>query len=102
MYTFYILFSSARNKYYVGHTGDRIEERLRKHNSNHMGYTGKVRDWEIVYAELYHLKEEAYRREREVKGWKSRIKIKNLVRKKYISWFRVFRFTSEGSAVPET
>ena len=64
MYTFYILFSSARNKYYVGHTGDRIEEGLRNHNSNHTGYTGKVRDWEIVYTELYHLKEEAYRRER--------------------------------------
>jgi putative endonuclease len=41
-YTVYILFSIAKNKYYVGFTGDEIDERLRKHNSNHKGFTGKT------------------------------------------------------------
>ena len=49
----YILFSLARNTYYVGHIGDNLLERLRKHNSNHKGYTGKVGDWQIVYKESF-------------------------------------------------
>jgi putative endonuclease len=80
MFTFYILYSSLKDRYYIGHSGELIAERLRKHNSNHKGFTGKVGDWEIIYTELYDTKEEAYKREREVKGWKSRIKIQNLIR----------------------
>ena len=80
MHTFYILFSLSRNKYYIGHTGDIIEERLRKHNSKHKGFTGKTGDWKIVYTELYDTKEDAYKREREVKAWKSRAMIQVLIK----------------------
>ncbi|MBL7910664.1 MAG: GIY-YIG nuclease family protein [Bacteroidia bacterium] len=38
----YILFSPSKNKYYVGHTGDDLVERIRKHNSNHKGFTGGI------------------------------------------------------------
>ncbi|MEX2235618.1 MAG: GIY-YIG nuclease family protein [Cyclobacteriaceae bacterium] len=77
---FYILYSPGSNKYYVGHTTEPIEERLRKHNSNHKGFTGKFHDWAIVYLEKYPSKDEAYAREREVKGWKSRKMIEQLMR----------------------
>ena len=63
---FYILFSTSANKYYVGHTTEAIEERLRKHNANHKGFTGKV-----VFTENFPSKQLAYAREREVKNWKS-------------------------------
>jgi GIY-YIG catalytic domain len=53
MFSFYILFSSNLDKYYIGHTGDDITERIRKHNSNHKGFTGKVGDWKLVYSENY-------------------------------------------------
>jgi putative endonuclease len=49
MYYTYILFSPAKNNFYIGHTGDNLEERLRKHNSNHKGFTGTVADWQVVY-----------------------------------------------------
>ncbi|HTM92889.1 MAG TPA: GIY-YIG nuclease family protein [Flavisolibacter sp.] len=78
-YRFYILFSPTQNKYYIGHTGDAIEERLRKHNSNHKGFSGKVNDWKVVYTEAYETKELAYAREREIKSWKSRIRIERLI-----------------------
>jgi putative endonuclease len=65
----------------VGHTGDTIEERLRKHNSDHKGFTGKAGDWQIVYIEKYSTKEEAYARERTVKKWKSRVMIEALINK---------------------
>ena len=76
---FYILFSKSAGKYYVGHTTEPIEERLRKHNSNHSGFTGKFNDWDVVYFEGYPSKELAYRREREIKGWKSRTRIEKLI-----------------------
>ena len=27
------------DQYYIGHTGEKIEERIRKHLSNHCGFT---------------------------------------------------------------
>jgi putative endonuclease len=76
---FYTLFSSSANKFYVGHTTESLEERLRKHKSNHKGFTGKFKDWNIVYSEEYASKEFAYKREREVKSWKSRNRIEKLI-----------------------
>ncbi len=79
MYTFYILYSVYLDKYYIGFTGDAIAERLRRHNSNHRGFTGGVGDWQIAYMETFSLKTEAMARERQIKGWKSRKKIEQLV-----------------------
>jgi putative endonuclease len=73
----YILFSAAKNKYYVGHTGDDLDERIRKHNSNHTGFTGGTGDWELKYSKKYKTKSEALRREKEIKKWKSRKLIEN-------------------------
>lgn len=66
MYYFYILYSSQLDSYYLGHTSD-LDERLRRHNSNHRGFTGKASDWELVYRESYTDKKEAYQRERQIK-----------------------------------
>ncbi len=74
MYFFYILYSTSIDKYYVGHTSDLVE-RLKKHNTNHKGFTGNMNDWKVVYSEQYSTKIEAFAREREVKAWKSRQRI---------------------------
>ena len=79
MWQFYILYSSILNKYYIGHTGDNLEERIRKHNSNHKGFTGRVGDWRVVFSEKLDSKEAAYLKEREVKKWKSRKLIEKLI-----------------------
>jgi putative endonuclease len=79
MFTFYILYSQSRNRYYIGHTGDSTEERIRKHNSNHRGFTGHSGDWQLVYKESFPTKEAAYARERKVKRWKSRAMIEILI-----------------------
>ncbi|WP_262485054.1 GIY-YIG nuclease family protein [Chryseobacterium piperi] len=67
------------NKYYIGHSCEELQERLRKHLSNHKGFTAKVKDWNIVYYEIFNSKSEAYKRERELKAWKSRSKIQKLI-----------------------
>lgn len=66
-FTVYILFSVTLNTYYVGHTGETISERLRKHNSNHKGFTGKVNDWALVYAETYQEKRRLSRENEKLK-----------------------------------
>ena len=75
MYFIYILFSITLKKYYVGYTGDTLQERLRKHNSDHKGFTGGKGDWLLKYYEEYKTKKLAYARERQIKSWKSRKKI---------------------------
>ena len=75
----YILFSEIKGKYYIGHTGEELTERLRKHNSNHHGFTGGIGDWMVVYSEEFHSKSEAYKRELEIKNWKSRKRIEKLI-----------------------
>jgi len=79
MYNVYILYSTLRDSYYVGFTGDSLEERLRKHNSSHKGFTGRVPDWRIVYTENFSNKSDAMSREKEIKKWKSRKMIEKLI-----------------------
>ncbi len=77
-FTFYILYSLSADRYYIGHTSEPIEERVRKHNSRHRGFTGKFGDWVVVYTEVFETKSGAYRRELEVKRWKNRQRIEEL------------------------
>ena len=67
MWTFYILYSKILDKYYVGFTGDDLIDRVRRHNSNHKGFTGGKGDWQVKYFESYQSKVEAQTRERQVK-----------------------------------
>ncbi|MGK4568015.1 GIY-YIG nuclease family protein [Flavobacterium sp. 3HN19-14] len=76
---FYILFSAELDKFYIGHTSHSLSERLRKHLSDHKGFTSKSKDWAIVYSEPYESKSLAYRRELEVKKWKSSLRIQKLI-----------------------
>ena len=86
-YIVYIIYSSLRDKYYIGYSGDAIESRLKKHNANHKGFTGKHADWVLKYSEIYCSKEEAMKRERQLKSWKSRIKIEQLIKDQRI-WIK--------------
>ena len=79
MYKLYILYSETKNRYYVGYSADELSERIRRHNSNHHGFTGKSGDWQLVYFESYETKELAMKRERTIKSWKSRKMIEKLI-----------------------
>jgi putative endonuclease len=79
MFKVYILFSQKLNRYYIGFTGDDLAVRIRKHNSNHKGYTGKTIDWKLVYSDEFSLKSDAIKREKEIKSWKSRGRIEKLI-----------------------
>ncbi|NJM17058.1 MAG: GIY-YIG nuclease family protein [Bacteroidales bacterium] len=58
MYYCYILYSVSADRYYIGSCLSPAE-RLKKHNTNHKGHTGKHNDWEIVHTEPFSSKTEA-------------------------------------------
>ncbi len=72
----YIIYSLSADKYYVGYTID-LKKRLVEHNSGISTFTAKFSDWLLKYAEVFASREEAMKREREIKKKKSR---------KYIEW----------------
>jgi putative endonuclease len=78
----YILHSTILDQFYVGHTSESLEERLRKHLSNHSGFTAKAKDWIVVYFEEFETKSLANKREFEIKKWKSKVRIQKLLESK--------------------
>ena len=78
MYYVYILYSMSVDKYYVGYTSD-PDDRLYKHNKKHRGFTAQATDWKLVYNKTCITKNVAMARERQIKKWKSRRMIENLI-----------------------
>jgi putative endonuclease len=62
--------------YYVGQTHN-VEERLLRHNKGYETYTKNKTPWNVVYTESFDSRDQAVRRETEIKSKKSR---------KYIEW----------------
>ena len=78
MFYTYIIYSKTLDKYYVGHTKD-LNERIARHNRGGNKYTSKGQPWEIAYFKNFETKELAYKRERQIKGWKSKKMIIKLI-----------------------
>ena len=81
MYFVYILHSLVLDRYYIG-SSQNPQERLNKHLANHKGFTGKSKDWVICYFEEFETKSEALKRENQIKGWKNKDRIKQLIEKR--------------------
>ena len=79
MFTTYILYSKILDKFYIGYTGQDIQSRISKHLANHGGFTAKAKDWQLVYRELFASRQQAMFREKEIKNWKSKVRIKELI-----------------------
>ena len=79
MYHCYILYSSKLDRYYVGSTAD-LQRRMQQHNSRKRHhYTSNANDWQLKYNEALPTRAQAQRRERQIKGMKSRAYIERLV-----------------------
>lgn len=81
MFYLYILHSSKTDRYYVGHTAN-LGDRLMRHNQGRSISTKNGIPWELKYTEEFASKEEAYARERQLKGWKSRVMLEKLIQDK--------------------
>ena len=77
-YFTYIIQSDEADRYYIGITSN-PEERVKKHNTNHKGFTGSKNDWKLVYIEEFTSKLQALKRERQIKNWKNKQRIEELI-----------------------
>jgi putative endonuclease len=77
----YILYSENLDGFYIGFTGDTLANRVRKHLSDHRGHTAKAKDWKIVYSEFFDTKSKAMQREKQLKSWKNKERIRQLIHK---------------------
>jgi len=78
MFVVYILYSQKLNRYYIGHT-ENIDNRFKLHNNAKVKSTKNGIPWVIKYIEKFNNRNDAYRRELQIKGYKSGIAFKSLL-----------------------
>jgi predicted GIY-YIG superfamily endonuclease len=73
--SFYVyMLRCADGSYYVGHTDD-LEKRLAAHQAGDIaGYTRPRRPVQLIFQEEFPSREDAFLRERQLKGWSRRKK----------------------------
>lgn len=68
LYTVYILFSEKHSKIYIGYTSNLIN-RFHSHNElSKKDWTHNFRPWVVIYCEYFHDKEQAKKREKQIKS----------------------------------
>jgi putative endonuclease len=77
-YYVYILESLRDHKYYTGVTHD-VHKRLAFHNSGKQRSTKNRIPFKLVLVEEFQTKEEALKRETQIKSWKGGIAFKKLI-----------------------
>ncbi len=87
MFHVYSVYNNLRDKIYIGHTIDLVD-RIKRHNkklkNKTKSYTSKNSGhWELIYAEKHKTRSEAMKREKQLKTFKGREFIWNIVEKKY-------------------
>ncbi|HEY9170567.1 MAG TPA: GIY-YIG nuclease family protein [Lutibacter sp.] len=76
----FVLYSKNYNKIYIGFTSNLIS-RFLSHNQFGNGFTAKYRPWEVIYMEVFFTKKESMLREKELKSFRGREFIRNIVLK---------------------
>ena len=75
---FTYILENPQGKFYIGQTSD-LEKRLADHNQTDTKqgkYTRKNGPWQLVWSEEHLTRSSAIKREREIKGWKSAVIIR--------------------------
>lgn len=78
MFYTYILYSTSKDRFYIGSTENPLE-RLKKHNYSNKGFTNRASDWKIVYLKEFETKSDSMLFEKKIKNWKSRMMIQKLI-----------------------
>ena len=80
MFYVYILKSQKHGRYYIGSSGN-IDERLVRHNAGRNKSTKSGIPWNLIYKEEFQTRHEAYKREQQIKSYKSGKTFKKLINK---------------------
>ncbi|MEK7553365.1 MAG: GIY-YIG nuclease family protein [Patescibacteria group bacterium] len=83
MYFVYILKSKKTSRHYIGYT-DNLQRRLKEHNSGKTKSLIRHIPLEIILVEEYKILEEARKREKQIKSYKSGEAFKKLLNNKIL------------------
>jgi len=83
MFTVYVIISEKIGKIYIGQTID-LDIRLNQHNDKGGNHLGKFTQynkgpWKVIYSEKCMTRTEALKREKQLKSFRGREFIKNLI-----------------------
>ncbi|MDH3892359.1 MAG: GIY-YIG nuclease family protein [candidate division Zixibacteria bacterium] len=78
-YYLYILQSEAIDRLYIGVTGD-LKNRIKRHNQGRSLSTKSARPWKVVHTEEFNTRSEAMMRESQLKKWKNKDRLKQLIK----------------------
>ena len=81
MFTTYVLYSDKYDKIYIGMTSN-LEKRFFAHNNLPKGWTASFRPWKLVHTEEFGSKQEALKREKELKSAQGRESIWKMLNEK--------------------
>ena len=70
MQFFVYILESDRGRHYIGFTSN-LQERIKKHNAEHKGFTGTTETWEIIIYLPVATKVEAMKLESKLKSFKN-------------------------------
>ncbi len=76
----YVLQSKKNFSLYVGSCLD-VDQRLKDHNRGNTTYTNRLTPWILLYQEEFATLAEARARERQLKRWKSKQKILEMIQR---------------------
>ncbi|MCF8218275.1 MAG: GIY-YIG nuclease family protein [Bacteroidales bacterium] len=77
MFTVYVLYSKPFDRLYIGFTSN-LKARMLSHNVlGKKGYTKRYRPWTLIHTETFQTKQEAMKREKELKTGSGREYIRN-------------------------
>jgi putative endonuclease len=82
MYFVYILQSLKDFSFYVGQCDD-LDKRMSKHFDGMSKYTASKRPLRLVYFETFQTRTEAIKREKQIKGMKSKKYLEDLIRNRF-------------------
>ncbi|MDO8569621.1 MAG: GIY-YIG nuclease family protein [bacterium] len=75
----YILKSTTTDKYYIGYTSN-LEKRVKYHNTRRNKSTKHGAPWSLVYFESFDNRIDAWKREYQIKSYKSGEAFKKLIK----------------------
>jgi putative endonuclease len=77
MYYVYVL-QNTNGQLYIGFTAN-LDERLKRHQEGKAGWTHSRRPWELVHHETFTYRQEAMRRERQLKSGRANQKLRTML-----------------------
>jgi putative endonuclease len=83
IFTVYCLWSANHNKIYIGYTSNLIQRFISHNQLETKGFTPKYRPWIVAYSEVFYSKNEALKREKELKTSRGRAFLKNYISAHY-------------------